>query len=155
MATDSFEDAALETGAWCSRLDCFDNLADIATWCGGDVQRCDRAISRATGTAQSILRSRWPDGWPFSGDPPAELRQAVAIIAVRQIFFGRALPESLAHLDDERAYAETWLREVRDGDAVLVQTSEEQTAERVATTTKGKDWSERVVGFGHATRQNQ
>lgn len=153
MATDAFDDAALESGAWCSRLDCSDNLADIAQWCNSDVERLDRAISRATGTAQSILRARWPDEWPFGGDPPAELRQAVAILAVRQVFFGRALPDSLSHLDDERAYADAWLRELRDGDAVLPQTPEEEIAERVAVTSK-PNWSERTVGFEHATRQD-
>ena len=152
MATDAFNDATLETGAWCSRLDCSDNLADIHTWCNDDTARLDRAISRATGTAQSILRARWPEEWPFSGDPPDELRQAVAVIAVRQVFFGRGLPESLTHLDAERDAAELWLREVRDGDAMLVPTSEELIAERVAVTSKPK-WEERVVGFEHATDQ--
>lgn len=154
MATDSFIDATLGTGAWCSRLDCSDNLADIETWCEGDTARADRAISRATGTAQSILRARWPETWPFGGDPPDELRQAVAVIAVRQIFFGRGLPESLAHLDAERDAAELWLRELRDGDAMLTPTSEELIVERVATTSK-PNWRQRVVGFEHATDQRE
>ena len=152
MATDAFNDATLETNAWCSRLDCSDNLEDIETWCDNDTARCDRAISRATGTAKSILRARWPEDWPFSGDPPPELRQAVAILAVRQIFFGRALPESLSKLDEERDAVELWLRELRDGDAALTPTSEELIVERVATTSP-PNWQERTVGFLRATRQ--
>jgi hypothetical protein len=112
----------LTSSNWCSRLDCSYVIADIGTIIGEDPALLDRAIASATGEAKSILRSRWPDDWPFSS-PPDELREAVAVLATARAAMNRTflggLEEMVGHLRKEADSRRKWLHTISDGQVQL------------------------------------
>jgi len=124
----SFQSEELN-GQWASPQDCSDVYPNIEGALQGNIGRLTNAIAEATGDAQSVLRSRWPQGWPFSS-PPAEVRRAVAVLAVRSAAFG-ALISSGAHESAEqlRLYAKErreWLNLIANSEAHLQLPATEQ-----------------------------
>jgi len=113
---------ALDGGAWASQQDCTYQLASITQYLAHDATALNRAILAATGIAQSYLRPRWRDAWPFT-TVPAELRDAVASIAVygavRAYGMELAAKELMEQLRLEAKRAEAWLRDVAAGTADL------------------------------------
>jgi len=107
---------------WCSRRDCADTLDNLGDLLDGDEAKLDRAIQRATGEAQSILRARWADGWPFAS-APAALRGHVAVLAtfeaVAPIAIGRAVEGMFKQLQTRRDNSIAWLRDIANGEAHL------------------------------------
>lgn len=117
-----FTQDTLNNSDWCSRFDCKAVFADIDKTCRNETAPLDRAIAMATGKAQSILRSRYPDNWPFS-TPPQELRDAVATIAVYTAMRSRAnsgLADLIKLYRDGADSAEKWLREIVANKAELL-----------------------------------
>ena len=118
----AFADTALDSGHWCSRADCVDAFGNLEAALGHDEARLNRFILAATGTAQSILRGRWPNSWPF-GTPPQEVRNAVAAIAVRNVMRGvliaRGAFDAYAPLSEAGKSADEWLNLVADSKAHL------------------------------------
>lgn len=118
----SYTQDTLNGTAWCSRLDCSYVISDIATIIGEDPYLLDRHIEAATGEAKSILRSRWPDSWPFSS-PPQEVREAVAVLATARAAMNRTfaggLEEMVGHLRKEADQRRKWLHELSDGRAQI------------------------------------
>ena len=117
-----FEATDLNSG-WCSVRECEDRLRSLQEYMGGDIGPVRRAIGSATGTARSYLRVRWPDGWPFVGDPPSEIRGAVASLATYGAMLGvgmdAASKDLLESLRLEAKRAEEWLRLLAAGKADL------------------------------------
>jgi len=105
---------------WASMLDCNNTIDDIQVICGNDAKKLENAINAATGRAMSILRSRWPDGWPFN-TPPQELRDAVAIMAcyivARSKAWAGGLADALEVLRRESLDQEKYLRDIASGKA--------------------------------------
>jgi len=118
----AFEDDALSFG-WASTRDCTDQLSALAAYVQGDPGPVQRAIAAATGRAQTYLRVRWPDAWPFS-TPPTEVREAVAALAVYSAVRGFGMEAAALTLVEqlrlEAKRAEAWLRDVASGKADLV-----------------------------------
>lgn len=144
----AFTDITPDTGHWCSRQDCCDLLKTVPELVKHDEDMLNRAIARETDYAQSILRPKWPDGWPFSS-PTDALRGAVATLAVYRLFFRQALPDELEWLRDEAEEAREFLRALASGTAQLEPTSTEERRDRVAVTSP-TDWSQTRWGFKHA-----
>jgi hypothetical protein len=82
-----------------------------------NVDTLDRAISQATGEARSILRNRWPASWPF-GEPPDEVREAVAVLAVYRAVRGPGVGASqldlIKELRQQANEARAWLERFID-----------------------------------------
>lgn len=86
----------LAAGAWCTRQDCSDVIGELLDAIGDDESFLDRCISKATERAKAILRSRWPNTFPWAGNPPEEIRDAVATMATyramrNRVFSGGAM----------------------------------------------------------------
>jgi phage gp36-like protein len=117
----AFNEDALS--GWASPRDCSDQLGSLQEYMHGDIAPVQRALLAASGKAQSWLRARWPDAWPFA-TPPSELRDAVAAIAVYNAFRGVGMEtaslELLTQLRIEADRAERWLRDVGAGKADLL-----------------------------------
>lgn len=143
----AFTDTTPATGHWCSRQDCCDVLDTVPDLVRHDEDKLNRLIFGQTDYAQSILRPKWPDGWPFSSPTPA-LRGAVAILAVYRIFFAQALPDELEWLREDADEARDFLRALASGTAQLEPTSTEESRDRVAVTSP-TDWSKTRWGFKH------
>lgn len=111
---------------WCSRRDCSYALADLEQLIGDDGNALDRAIESATGEAQSVLRGRWPIEWPFA-DPPREIREKVAVLAVdlavRPVAISRSMEELAEALRLRRKEAWEWLTALGQGRVSIEQTS--------------------------------
>lgn len=107
---------------WASRRDCSYVIRDIGTVIGEDPGLLDRMIAAATGEAKSILRSRWPDTFPFSS-PPSEVREAVAVMAVyraaRNTTFSGGLEDMVSNLRKDCDTARRWLNDIADGKAQI------------------------------------
>ena len=113
----AFDDTSLG-GYWCSAADCCDVVDDLPRLMAQDEDSLARARDGATGYAQSIMRSRYPNGWPFES-PPAQLRQAVAAIAVFQALRrkGAAAGESLVTMLKEcQAEAVQYINRIADSE---------------------------------------
>ena len=91
------EDDTIIAHSWCSYLDCENVIADLDQMTGRDNDVVERAAVYATAKAKTILRARWPnDEWPWSGTPPTEVREMVAVMAVaravrKRVFSGGSL----------------------------------------------------------------
>ena len=107
---------------WASMADCQAVLGDLETIVRGDAAKVSRALASASGRAQSILRSRWLESWPFT-TPPAEVRDAVAIIAtyraVSSVGATGGMAELVEQLRRDAKAAEAWLADVAAGKAAL------------------------------------
>lgn len=118
----AFTDDELETGAWCSQKDCTLKLDRLDEILGNDEQLLKRHIQAATEEAMSILRSRWPDEWPFVTVPTA-LRTKVAGLAVFSAMSSKALSggalEIVEQLRLEAQAVRRWLNDVADSKAHL------------------------------------
>lgn len=110
----------LVSGGWCSRRDCAKVLSKLVSAIGNDEEFLDECIVNATSRAKSILRSRWPNDFPFS-TPPAELREAVALMAahraVRNKGFSGGSVEIVRELRIDAKDAETWVNSVANSEA--------------------------------------
>lgn len=117
----AFLDNSLAHG-WCSEADCSYRLGALDNYLGGNVEILQHAIRGATGRAQSYLRSRWPEAFPFS-TPPQEIRDAVAAIAVQQAVLSFGADGAIADLskgllsDADRAVR--YLQDVASGKAEI------------------------------------
>jgi len=109
-------------GQWCSARDCTRALRTLESVLRHDLEALETAIGQATGRAKSILRGRWPDAWPFS-TPPAELREATAVLAVYSAAHGELVSsasyDAAEQLRLRRKETLEWLNALRDGDADL------------------------------------
>jgi len=68
-------------GGWANPADVRRFLPDVEAIVAGDHGEIEAAIVEATGQVQSLLRARYPAGWPWGLEVPAALRGAVARIA--------------------------------------------------------------------------
>ncbi len=115
-----FQETTLGSGCWCSRSDCCMVIADLSDILRQDTDLLDGCIRLATDRAKSILRSRWPNTWPFSS-PPRELREAVAVMAVfravRYRVYAGGAGEVAENLKDADREARRWLKDIADSEA--------------------------------------
>jgi len=74
------DEDALQADAWCSRRDCCDVIGELLEILGEDEELLDRCIAKASNRARAILRSRWPNSFPWT-TPPDEVREQVAVMA--------------------------------------------------------------------------
>ena len=118
----AFWDTDLDSGHWCSRADCVDAYVNLEAALDHDEAKLNRFIAAASGTAQSTLRGRWPNAWPF-GTPPQEVRNAVAAMTVRNVMRGvlisRGACDAYTPLSEAGKAAEEWLELVADSKAHL------------------------------------
>jgi len=118
----AFSDTTMTTGHWCSRQDCCDVLHDLERMIDADELLLNRCILSASGEAQSHLRGRYPDSWPF-GAPPQEMRAAVAVIAVYRAFRGRTFSGGSLEISDriaeDASEAIGWIKSIGDSEANL------------------------------------
>lgn len=105
---------------WASMLDCSNSMDSIDVICSNDTRKLENAINAATGRAMSILRSRYPDAWPFT-TPPRELRDAVAIMAcyivARSKAWSGGLADALEQLRRDSIDQEKYLQNIANGKA--------------------------------------
>lgn len=146
MADPTFHDEEPEANHWCSRQDCVDVYHALPNYVDLDVTELNRNIVRATTWTQTTLRERWST-WPFA-IPPEDIRVAVATIAVYRCYAGRALPDELDWLREEVAEARQFIRDLAAGKGRL---ASESTSVAEMQITDKPDWSERDIGFEHAT----
>ncbi len=116
--------STLAAGAWASIEDCQDVHGRIVADLDEDEAKLTRAITTATGFAQSRLRVRYPIDYPFSS-PPVEIRRHVAVIAVHDALLSVAAAKGLqglmAALFEEKKIAVKWLGDIATGAAQLTQ----------------------------------
>ena len=118
----AFSDTTMTSGHWCSRQDCCDVLNDLERMIDADEPLLNRCIMSASGEAQSHLRGRYPDTWPF-GTPPQEVRAAVATVAVYRALRGRTFSggslEISDRISDDATDAIAWIKSIGDSEANL------------------------------------
>jgi phage gp36-like protein len=102
--------------------DCARQLRRVEDYLQRDATALEAALNSATGRAQSWLRPRWREAWPFT-TPPQEIRDAVARLAVYDACSGYAVEIASASLIEglrlRAKEALEWLKAVGDGKADL------------------------------------
>jgi len=80
--------APLVSGGWANPADVKRFLPDVEVMLGGDRAELEAAVLEATGQVQSLLRARYPAGWPWGTVVPVEVRGAVGRIAAYTLALG-------------------------------------------------------------------
>lgn len=116
--------STLAAGAWASIEDCQDVHGRIVDDLDEDEAKLTRAITTATGFAQSKMRVRYPTDYPFSS-PPVEVRRNVAVIATHDALLSVAAAKGLqglmAALYEEKKIAVKWFTDIASGAVQLTQ----------------------------------
>jgi phage gp36-like protein len=145
--------AGTDLVGWASMADCVRQLRRVEDYLQHDAEALEGSLRVATGMAQSWLRPRWREEWPFT-TPPQEIRDAVAKLAVYDAVSGYAVEISSDSLVEglrlRAKDARDWLKSVGAGTAEL----------DIPTPPDGTTWDQAYVAqppngeFGFATQSH-